>query len=151
MTITILTIFNKYNVISMINAVVKSFLSFVMMEGMVIGITAKDVQSNAGAFGAVVLAFLLRVAMDSKKQRPTFWGIVSQIVITGALCFVSVYIWRDYLDYKKGFEVYLFTVSLFAVFIAGQLDGMFEFGFKKWAQNFIGRIMAKNEMEDNTK
>lgn len=132
----------------MINAVIKSFLSFVMMEGMFLGFTTKDFQTHAGAFGAVILAFLLRVAMDSKKQRPTFWGIVVQGVITGALCFVSVYIWRDFLAYKKGFEIYLFCVSLFAVIIAGQLDGMFEFGFKRWAQGFIGKIMAKNEMED---
>jgi len=146
--IIFIAILKKYNGIAMINAFVKSCLSWVMMEGLILGISAKDVQSNAGAFGAVILAFMLRVAMDSKKHKPTFWGIISQIVITGSLCFISVYIWRDYLNYKKGFEIYLFVVSLFAVFIAGQLDGLFEYGFRKWAQNFIGKIMAKNETED---
>ena len=148
MNFTLLTILHKYNVISMINAFVKPFLSWIMVEGILLGITAKDIQLNAGAFGAVILAFLLRVAMDSKKSKPTFWGIVSQLIITSSLCYISVFVWRDYLDYKKGFEVYLFVISLFAVFIAGQLDSIFEMGFKSWARSIIGRIMAKNDGED---
>lgn len=137
----------KDNCTAMINAFIKSLLSFIMMEGMLLGISAKDFQHNAGAFGSVILAFMLRVAMDSKKTAPTIIGVFTQIIITMALCFISVYVWRDFLNYKKGFEIYLFTVSLFSVFIAGQLDRMFEYGFKKWAQNILGKIMAKDEGE----
>ena len=139
----------KSNYTAMINAFVKSILSFIMMEGMIMGISAKDFQQNAGAFGAVILAFMLRIAMDSKKSRQTVTGVFRQMVITVALCFISVYIWRDFLDYKKGFEIYLFTVSLSSVFISGQLDRMIENGFKNWAKNFIGKVMAKNETEDH--
>lgn len=140
----------KDNCTTMINAFVKSLLSFIMMEGMIMGISAKDFQQNAGAFMSVILAFMLRVAMDSKKAKPTFIGVITQVVITGALCYISYFVWRDFLDYKKGFEIYLFTVSLFSVFIAGQLDSIFEYGFKKWAQNAIGKIMAKNETGDKS-
>lgn len=131
----------------MVNAFVKTFLGWVMMEGMVFGWTANDLRSHAGAFGAVGLAFLLRVAMDSKKETPTFRNIVIQLVTTGALCFLAVYFWNDFIDWKKGFEIYLFFVSLFAVFIAGELETVFRFGFRKWLRSVFVKVMATGEEE----
>jgi len=125
----------------------KLVANFITLEAVFFGVTTEDAMSHAGAALAIVMAFLLRIALESRNETIKKRDVIIQIVVTGALCYLAVFFWRDFLAFKKGFEIYLFFASLFSVFIAGEIDVMFKFGFKKWARNLLVKFLATNDGE----
>lgn len=125
----------------------KLFLNFIIMEATFLGFTSHDAITHAGAACAIILAFLLRIAMEWGNNTLTFKSATIQAVCTLSLCFVSIYVWHDFLKYKRGFEIYVFFSSLFSVFIVGEIDTAFKIGFRKWLKNSLVRIMATEDKE----
>lgn len=125
----------------------KLLINFVVMEATFLGLTAQDAMTHAGAAGAIVLAFLLRIAMEWGKNTLNGKNAVIQAISTLALCFVSIYIWHDFLKWNRGFEIYVFFSSLFSVFIVGEVEIVFQMGFRKWLKNSLVRILASEDKE----
>lgn len=91
---------------------------------------------------AVLLAFILRLGIEYNKNTLTWRNAFIQTIYTISYCYFAILVWNSYLNYGKGFEVYLFLNSLFAVFIVGQLEVMFQMGFKAWAKKWIKSVIA---------
>lgn len=91
---------------------------------------------------AIMLAFLLRIGIEINNNTLTRKRVLVQSIYTLCYCFLAVIVWRDFLKYDKGFEVYLFINSLFAVFIVGQLEKAFELGFKAYARKALRSFLA---------
>lgn len=125
----------------------KLLLNFVIMEAAFLGFTSKDSITHAGAACAIVLAFLLRIALEWGKDTLTFKSAIIQAICTLALCFVSIYVWHDFLKWNRGFEIYVFFSSLFSVFIVGEIDVVFKIGFRKWLKSSLTKIMAIDDKE----
>lgn len=125
----------------------KLVVNFVIMEATFLGLTTQDAMAHAGAAGAIVLAFLLRIAMEWGKNTLNAKNAVIQAISTLALCFVSIYLWHDFLNYSKGFEIYVFFSALFSVFIVGEIEIVFKVGFRKWLKTGLVKIMASDEKE----
>lgn len=125
----------------------KLLLNFIIMEATFLGFTSQDAITHAGAACAIILAFLLRIAIEWGKNTLTFKSATIQAISTLSLCFVSIYIWHDFLKYNKGFEIYVFFSSLFSVFIVAEIDIAFKIGFRKWLKNSLVRIMATDDKE----
>lgn len=115
------------------------------MEATLLGMNSQDALQNAGSAGAIVLAFLLRIALDSRTNTVKIKDVVIQAIVTCALCFLAVYVWKDYIQAQKGLEIYLFFASLFSVFIASEIEVVFKQGFRRYLRNFISGLMAKPE------
>lgn len=91
---------------------------------------------------AITLAFLLRIGIEINNNTLTRKRVLVQSIYTLCYCFLAVIVWRDFLKYEKGFEVYLFVNSLFAVFIVGQLEKAFEVGFKSYLRKSLKNFLA---------
>ena len=128
----------------------KLVISFTIMEATFLGMSTSDALGHAGSAGAIVLAFLLRIALDSRQITVKAKDILIQAIVTVALCFLAIYVWRDFLGYKKGLEIYLFFASLFSVFIASEIEVVFKQGFRRYLRNFISGLMAKQPEEGGT-
>lgn len=123
-------------------------LNFFIMEVTFLGFfTSKDLLIHAGAAMAIVMAFLLRIAMEWEKNTLSFKSTIVQAISTLSLCFVSIYVWHDFLKWSKGFEIYVFFSSLFSVFIVGEIEVAFKIGFRKWLKNSLVKIMALEDKE----
>lgn len=118
------------------------------MEATFLGMTTEDALSHAGAAAAIVLAFLLRIAVEWGKNNISAKGVVIQAVSTAALCFLAIYIWEDFIAASKGFEIYVFFASLFSVFIVSELEIAFKVGFKKRLKMVLTKILASNMEEE---
>ena len=96
----------------------------------------------------IALAFVLRVGMEHKKHRLTWNSLLYQSICTVTWCFFMVLVW-DYVFLKqtKGFEIYLFINSLFAVFMVSQFEQVFEIGFKEWIRIKLGKFLAVEKKE----
>lgn len=105
----------------------------------------KDVYVWLWYFLAISLAFLLRVGIELNNRTLTSRSIMIQTIYTVSYCFFAIIFWKTYLNYNKGFEVYLFINSLFAVFIVGQLESMFKAGFRTWARNWLKSVIASED------
>jgi len=125
----------------------KLVINFVIMEATFLGLTTQDAMAHAGAAGAIVLAFLLRIAMEWGKNNLNAKNVVIQAISTMALCFVSIYIWHDFLKYERGFEIYVFFSALFSVFIVGEIEIVFKIGFRKWLKTGLVKLLASDEKE----
>lgn len=125
----------------------KLVINFVIMEATFLGLTTQDAMAHAGAAGAIVLAFLLRIAMEWGKNNLNSKNVVIQAISTMALCFVSIYIWHDFLKYERGFEIYVFFSALFSVFIVGEIEIVFKIGFRKWLKTGLVKLLASDEKE----
>lgn len=125
----------------------KLLLNFIIMEATFLGMTTQDAMAHAGAAGAIVLAFLLRIAMEWGKNTLNAKNAVIQAISTLALCFVSIYVWHDFLNYEKGFEIYVFFSALFSVFIVGEIEVVFKIGFRKWLKTSLVKILATDDKE----
>jgi len=125
----------------------KLLLNFVIMEATFLGLTTQDALAHAGAAGAIVLAFLLRIAMEWGKNALSYKSVIIQAITTMALCFVAIYIWHDFLNYSKGFEIYVFACSLFSVFIVGEIEIVFKIGFRKWLKSGLVKLLASDDKE----
>lgn len=89
---------------------------------------------------AVGLAIVLRIMLD-KLFKPK--DILRVISITLPWCFIASAIWFEFLDYKKGFIVYLFVNALFSEFMASESQKGFREGFRKRA-DYLGSWIAGN-------
>lgn len=125
----------------------KFLFNFVIMEATFLGYSTQDALSHAGAAGAIVLAFLLRIAMEWGKNALSPKSLLIQAITTIALCFVAIYLWHDFLNYSKGFEIYVFSCSLFSVFIVGEIEIVFKIGFRKWLKIGLVKLMASEDKE----
>lgn len=96
----------------------------------------------------VILAFALRLGIEFNKDRLTWRNGLIQSIYTITWCFFSVLIWHTFLSYDKGFEIYLFVNSLFAVFIVGESEKVFEKGFKQWLGDKLGTVLASRKEGD---
>lgn len=96
----------------------------------------------------VALAFALRLGMEHKKKMLTKQTLLYQSICTISWCFFAVLIWNDFLVYERGFEIYLFLNSLFAVFLIGQLENVFEMGVKEWLKIKLRKFLAVEEKEE---
>lgn len=90
---------------------------------------------------SIFLAFVLRLAMEYDERTLTWKTGIRQAVYTVSYCYFAIIFWFSYLNYKSGFEIYLFLNSLFAVFLVGQLKHIFQIGvkatLKKWLRGFL--------------
>lgn len=125
----------------------KLVINMVIMEATFLGLTTQDAIAHAGAAGAIVLAFLLRIAMEWGKNALSYKSVIIQAITTMALCFVAIYVWHDFLNYSKGFEIYVFACSLFSVFIVGEIEIVFKIGFRKWLKLGLVKLMASEDKE----
>lgn len=125
----------------------KLMINFVVMEATFFGLTTQDAMAHAGAGGAIVLAFLLRIAMEWGKDALSAKSVAIQAITTMALCFVAIYVWHDFLNWKKGFEIYVFICSLFSVFIVAEIEIVFKIGFRKWLKIVLVKLMASDDKE----
>lgn len=128
----------------------KLLVNFIVMEATFFGMSTQDAMAHAGAAGAIVLAFLLRIAMEWGKNTLSYKSVIIQAITTMALCFVAIYVWHDFLNYSKGFEIYVFACSLFSVFIVAEIEVVFKIGFRKWLKSGLVKLMASEDKE-NTK
>jgi len=90
----------------------------------------------------VALAFVLRLGMEHKKHRLTKSSLLIQSIYTISWSFFMILIWNTFLNYNKGFEVYLFVNSLFSVFMVSQFEVIFELGLKEWVRVKLGKFLA---------
>lgn len=125
----------------------KLIISFIIMEATFLGMSSQTALSHAGAAAAIVLAFLLRIAVEWGKNNISGKGIVIQAVCTASICFLAIYVWEEFLSYKKGFEIYVFFASLFSVFIVSEIEIAFKIGFRKRLKMVLTKVLASNEEE----
>lgn len=99
----------------------------------------------------IALAYALRLGMENKRKALTKQVLLYQSVCTVTWCFFSILVWTTFLNYTRGFEIYLFLNSLFAVFLVGQLDDVFQMGVKAWLRiklkEFLTERPAENKKE----
>lgn len=126
----------------------KILVNLIVMEATLLGFTAQDAMTHAGAACAIILAFLLRIAMEWGKNTLNGKNAIIQAISTLSLCFVSIYIWHDFLKWNKGFEIYVFFASLFSVFIVGEIEVVFKIGFRKWLKSALVKLMASDDKEE---
>ena len=96
----------------------------------------------------IFLAFALRLGMEHRKHRLTWLSLLYECIYTVSWCFFTVLIWTTFLNYDKGFEIYLFCNSLFASFMVGQFEQVFQMGFKSWLRIKVGKFLAVEEREE---
>ena len=129
---------------------VLAFADFMLINAVLIPFAVFDVVTWAWYALCVVLAFVLRLGMEHKKNRLTRSSLLIQSVYTITWSFFMVLIWNTFLNWNKGFEVYLFINSLFAVFMVGQFEVIFELGFKEWIRVKLGKFLATERTEDKS-
>lgn len=93
----------------------------------------------------VLLAYALRLGMEYKKNNLTGKVLLYQSICTVGWCFFMMLVWNAFLNYQRGFEIYLFINSLFATFMVSQFEVAFEIGFKKWLRTKINWIIAEDK------
>ena len=117
-------------------------LDFVLLN-IAVGINSTiDLYSALWYSLCIVLAFVLRLGMEARKDRLTWKSLLYQSIYTLSWSFFMILVWNTWLNYKSGFEVYLFINSLFSVFMVGQFEIMFEIGFKEWMRVKLGKFLA---------
>lgn len=95
----------------------------------------------------VALAFILRLGLESKERNLTVKFLIQQSIFTISWCFVSILFWLTYLNYAKGFEIYLFLNSLFSSYLVTQFESAFKMTLKEWLRIKIGKFLAEEKGE----
>lgn len=95
----------------------------------------------------VALAFLLRLGLESKERNLTLRFLIQQSIFTITWCFASILFWFTFLNYTKGFEIYLFLNSLFSSYLVTQFESAFKMTFKEWLRIKIGKFIAEEKGE----
>lgn len=90
----------------------------------------------------IALAFVLRLGMEHKKHKLTWSALLYQSIYTISWSFFMILVWNTFLNYTRGFEIYLFINSLFAVFMVSQFEEVFQVGFKSWLRIKLGKLIA---------
>lgn len=96
----------------------------------------------------IILAFSLRLGIEFNKNRLTWRNTLIQSIYTISWCFFSILVWNWKLKEQTWFEIYLFVNSLFAVFIVGESERVFEKGFRKWLGEKVGTVLATHKEEE---
>lgn len=97
----------------------------------------------------IALAFVLRLGMEHRRNNLTWATLLYQSICTISWSFFMILIWNTFLNYTRGFEIYLFMNSLFAVFMVSQFEEVFEKGFKGWLKIKLGKFLAVEAKEEN--
>lgn len=97
---------------------------------------------------SVLLAFILRLGIEYNENNLTWRSAFIQTVYTISYCYLAIIVWFTYLNYGKGFEVYLFFNSLFAFFMVKQVQVMFKFGIKAWGRKWLRSLVAAEPTEE---
>lgn len=135
------------------NVVTKSvlgFADFLVLNAVLIPFSVLDPVVLAWYSLCIILAFVLRLGMEHKKNRLTRSALLIQSIYTISWSFFMVLVWNTFLNYSKGFEVYLFINSLFAVFMVGQFEVIFEIGGKEWLRIKFGKFLASEKEGDRS-
>lgn len=98
---------------------------------------------------SVFLAFVLRLALEYDDKGLTWKGGIRQAIYTISYCYFAIIFWFSYLNYKNGFEIYLFLNSLFAVFMVGQLKHFFQLGVTATLKKWLKGVLASEDKEGN--
>ena len=100
----------------------------------------------------IVLAFILRLGMEHKKNRLTKKTLLYQSIYVTSWSFFMILVWNYcFTPDTKGFEIYLFINSLFASFLVSQFEKGFEMGFKEWLRIKLGKFLAVEKDKEETK
>jgi hypothetical protein len=94
----------------------------------------------------ILLAFALRLGMEHKRHKLTWISLLYECIYTVSWCFFTVLIWATFLNYTRGFEIYLFINSLFASFMVSQFEQVFQNGFKTWLRLKVGKFLAQEQL-----
>lgn len=100
----------------------------------------------------VLLAFLLRFAMNKKKTGLWPWGeFIEQSIYTLSWSFFASLVWFKLYPTSQWFEVYLFLNSLFASFLVGELEHIMSVGFRPWLKNCLLKFVATETKKEEEK
>lgn len=93
----------------------------------------------------VLLAYALRLGMEHKRNNLTGKVLLYQSICTVSWCFLMVLVWNAFLNYEKGFEIYLFINSLFSAFMVSQFEDVFQMGVKSWLRTKLNKFLAEEK------
>lgn len=127
--------------------IVTGVFDFIIINTIALPFVTVDVWTLVWYSLCVGLAFALRLGMMRKKGLLTWETTLIQSIYTISWCFFAVLVWNTFNYFTKGFEIYLFINSLFAVFMVGQFETIFEMGFKSWIRTKLKRLLAAEERE----
>jgi len=85
--------------------------------------------------------------MEYNDNGLTWKNGIKQAIYTISYCYFAITVWFTYLNYTKGFEVYLFLNSLFAVFMVSQLKHFFQLGVTATLKKWLKTLIASEEKE----
>lgn len=83
---------------------------------------------------AVILGIVLRITLNKLSNAKDIFRLS---MITLPWCFFATIVWTEFLNYQKGFIVYLFVNALFSEFIVRETERGFKEGFRKRLSNII--------------
>jgi len=133
---------------NIVSIMVRGTLEFIIVSVIAIPLSG-DPLALAWYSLSVFLAFILRLAMEYNDNGLTWRNGIKQAIYTISYCYFAITVWFTYLNYTKGFEVYLFLNSLFAVFMVSQLKHFFQLGVTATLKKWIKTIIASEEKEVN--
>lgn len=102
----------------------------------------------------ILLGFSLRISILVNEGRYSHKTLFVHTVFTICWCFFMVLLWQTWVSLtwvNRGglsFEIYLFSNSLFSVFMVTQFDYFFKIGFVAWLKLILGKFLAKEIKED---
>ncbi len=127
---------------NVVTKTVVALLDFVVINVIALPFAALDPMLYAWYSLCILLAFVLRLGMEARKNKLTWKSLMYQSIYTVSWSFFMILVWTAWLRYKSGFEIYLFVNSLFAVFMVSQFEVIFEIGFKEWLRVKLGKFLA---------
>lgn len=127
---------------NVVSKTVIAFYDFALVSVIALPFAAVDTMLYAWYSLCILLAFVLRLGMEARKNRLTWRTLMYQSIYTISWSFFMILVWNSWLKWKSGFEVYLFVNSLFAVFMVSQFEVIFEIGVKEWLRVKLGKFLA---------
>lgn len=98
---------------------------------------------------SVLLAFILRLGIEYNNNTLTWRSAFIQTIYTISYCYLAIIVWFTWINYGKGFEVYLFLNSLFAFFMVKQVQVMFKFGIRAWGRKWVQSLIAAEPTKED--
>ena len=115
-----------------------------------------DIYSILWYLICIGLGFGLRVAVLVQDGKYTPKVLMIHVAFTICWTFLMILLWRTWVygtwinQGGNSFEIYLFINALFSVYMVGQFDHFFKLGFRGWLRLNAGKILAKDDREDNS-
>lgn len=128
----------------------KYFINILPVCMVIFAIETANWMLYTGTVLAMIAAFALRIAINSKSQPLTKRSFTLQAVITISVCFAGYLAWRDY-KIKLSLELYTFLISLFAVFIAHVVDDAGKVGIKNAVATVLKWLLGKIDSTEEKK